>query len=281
MTKIIAELASSHNGDFDLLRSLVEAAAQSGADIVKVQDWRASNVPDSDPDKARYEKYQFKDEWWPGFLAMCEENGVEPLTSCFNKDRVEFLAAQGLKKIKIASVCLTNHDLLLWAGHHFDEVILSTAMASREQIEEAADVLATNAKRFTLLHCVANYPGHFGDMNLLKMNSLREMLAGQEYASVGYSNHSLDLDPAKTAIAMGAKYVEVHFSLSRHMPQTKHQMYENGPLVTTHEVSLEPRELRELSDWRDKVRQIRGTGDFTINGTEEKIRQRYLNRYGR
>ena len=280
MAKLIAELASSHNGDLDLLKALVKAAARSGADIVKVQDWRASNVPDSDPDKARYEKYQFKDEWWPFFIAYCEQYGVEPLTSCFNKDRVEFLAAQGLKKIKIASVCLTNTDLLMWAGAHFDEVILSTAMATEAQIEEAADVLATNAKKFVLLACTANYPCLSTDTNLLRMNSLKDLVSGQEYASVGYSSHSLDLDVPKLAIGMGAKYVEVHFSLARELPQTPHQMYEGGPQTTTHAVSLVPHELRQLSEWRDKVVVMRGSGKYSINETEWKIRERYAGRYG-
>ena len=280
-TKLIVEIASSHNGDLELAKALIRAAAENGADIVKFQDWKAKNVADNDPDKVRYEKYQFPDEWYGILPEYCKENGVEFLTSCFNAERVVGLAAYGLKKIKIASVCLTNHDLLIMAGANFDEVIASTAMATKEQIEEAADVLASSAKSFTLMQCVANYPCRSGDTNLLKMNGLREIIEGQEYASVGYSNHSLDLDVPKTAIAMGAKYVEVHFSLSRYLPQIRHQMYAGGPMVTTHEVSLEPHELKELAEWRDKVALVQGNGEFTINEVEAGIKERYLGRYGK
>lgn len=279
-TQIIAEIASSHNGDFDLLTKQVKAAATAGADIVKVQDWRAANVPDSDPDKERYKRYQFRDEWYKPFIEMCREFGVEPLTSIFNVDRVEHIASLGFKKCKIASVCLTNHDLLSRAGANFDEVILSTAMHSAEEIEEAADVLASSSKAFTLLACVANYPMRAYDAQINRMESLKQMLGDQEYASVGYSSHALDLDAPKLAIARGAKYLEVHFSQSRRLPQTPHQMYEGGPLVTTHAVSLEPQELSALAYWRDKVELMSGDGEFGSNHIEKGIKSRYLKRYG-
>ena len=154
-------------------------------------------------------------------------------------------------------------------------------MHTKEEIEEAIDLLATNARKFTIMHCVANYPLDSKDANLNRINELKRMVEGQEYASVGYSDHSLDLDVAKTAIAMGVKYIEKHFSLSRYLPQTPHQMYKGGPMVTTHQVSIEPHELKELADWRDKVNVMMGNGEFSINGTEQLIRDRYSNRYGK
>lgn len=281
MTKIIVEIASSHNGDLELAKALIHAAAENGADIVKFQDWRASNVPETDSDKARYEKYQFPDEWYPILIDFCKEQKVEFLTSCFNVDRVEFLASLGLKKIKIASVCLTNTELLMKAGAHFDELIVSTAMHSAEDIETAIDILASNAKKFTMMACVANYPLKPEDARLGRINELKDMTRDMEYASVGYSDHSLDTDVAKAALAMGIKYLEKHFSLSRYLPQIPHQMFHNGPLITTHQVSIEPSELLELSNWRDKV-QAMNYGKFEIiNDDEQAIKYRYLGRYGK
>src|SRR3990167_7388125 len=166
MCKIIAEIASGHNGDLELAKALVKAAAENGADIVKFQDWRASNVPDTDSDKQRYEKYQFPDDWYSILIPYCKEHGVEFLTTCFNKDRVKFLAGLGLKKIKIASISLQNKDLLMFCGSHFEEIIVSTAMHSLEEVEEAVDLLATNAQKFTIMHCIANYPTAVSDANL-------------------------------------------------------------------------------------------------------------------
>lgn len=280
-TKIICEIASCHNGDLELAKALIYAAAKNGADMVKFQDWRASNVPDSDTDKKRYEKYQFKEEWYPELIEFCKQNNVEFLTSCFNADRAKLLASLGIKKIKTASISLTNTELLMSVGLNFEEVIASTAMHDKQEVEDAIELLVSNAQKFTIMHCVANYPTLPQDANLQRINQLRRMTEDYECASVGYSDHSLDLDVAKTAIAMGVKYIEKHFSLSRFLPQTPHQMFEGGPMVTTHQVSIEPHELKELSEWRDKVAVIHGSGEFTINEIESKIKARYSNRYGK
>lgn len=280
MTKIICEIASSHNGDLELAKALIKSAAENGADIVKFQDWRAYNVPDNDPDKARYEKYEFKDEWYPVLIDYCKEQGVEFLTSCFNVDRVPFLASLGLKKIKLASISLTNRELIMACGANFDEIIISTAMHSKEEIEEAIDLLASNAKKFTIMHCIANYPLFFWNANLKRITELKEMIEGIDHASIGYSDHSLDLDVSKVAMAMGIEYIEKHFSLSRDLPQIPHQMYENGPFVTTHQVSIEPKELRELFAWREKTRDMMDTLEME-NEVEKRIKNRYQNRYGK
>lgn len=281
MTKIIAEIASCHNGDLELAKALIKAAAENGADIVKFQDWRAKNVPKSDSDKKRYERYEFKDEWWPEILQCCKENKVEPLTTCFNADRAKYLANLGLKKIKLASISLTNTELIQAVSENFDEIIVSTAMHSKEEIEEAIELLANNSKKFAVLHCVANYPTLPKDANLRRIGALKTLTKSYPNAVIGYSDHSLDLDVAKTAIAMGVKYIEKHFSLSRYLPQIPHQMYVGGPMVTTHQVSIEPHELKEIADWRDKVAVMKGKGDFKINEVEKKIKDRYKNRYGR
>jgi sialic acid synthase SpsE len=279
MTKIICEIASSHNGDIELAKALIKSASENGADIVKFQDWRAENVPENDPDKTRYEKYQFPDEWYPILIDYCKEQGVEFLTTCFNVDRVKFLADLGLKKIKLASISLTNTDLLMMAGLCFEEVILSTGMQSKEEIEEAIDLLATNAQKFTIMHCVANYPTLFGNANLERINKIRKMLP--ENGSVGYSDHSLDLDVAKVALCMDIEYLEKHFTLSRDLPQIPHQMYKDGPIVTTHEISIEPKELYELYCWKKNIKMIRGKGAFETNEIENLIKERYKNRYGK
>jgi len=279
-TKIICELSSNHNGELGMAKVLIKACADNGGSICKFQDYRASNVPDNDTDKERYKKYQFKDEWYLELINYCKENNVEFLTTCFNVDRIKFLANLGLKKIKLASISLTNTELLMMAGLHFEEVILSTAMHTMEEIEEAIDLLVSNAQKFTIMHCVANYPTMIYDANLERINEIKKMIEGQEYGSVGYSDHSLDLNVAKVALAMDIKYLEKHFTLSRYLPQIKHQMYDGAKAITTHEISIEPQELKELSEYRNKIQIIKGNGMFEVNEVEKKIRERYKNRYG-
>ena len=279
-TKIICEIASSHNGSINLAKALIDAVADNGGDIVKFQSWQAKNVSDTDPDKRRYEKYEFPKEWYEILIPYCKDKGVEFLTSVFNVDQVEFLASLGLKKIKIASISAFNRDLILKAGAHFEELIVSVGMHTQEEIEDLVDWLATNAQKFTIMHCVANYPLSPLDANLGRIDALKRIAEGQEYASVGYSDHSLDPSVAKTAIAMGVNYIEKHFSLSRYLPQIPHQMFDNAPKVTTHEVSIEPHELKELAEWRDKVEIIKGNEEFNVNNIENAIKNKYLNRYG-
>ena len=135
-TKIICELASSWNGDLDLMKALIKTSAENGGDLCKLQDYRADRVPSTDPDKARYEKYEMKDEYYPQFLAWCSEYNIEPLVTCFNADRVRFLSSLGLQRVKIASISMTNKDLLLEAGVNFEELIGSTAFWNKKEIEE-------------------------------------------------------------------------------------------------------------------------------------------------
>ena len=280
-TAIIAEIASSHNGDLELAKALINAAANNGADIVKFQDWRAENIPKGDSDKARYEKYEFPNQWYNILPAYCEKKGIEFLTTCFNADRVAFLAGLGLKRIKIASISMNNKDLLLSSGVRFEELIVSTAMHTHEEIEAVIDFLYTNTQKFTIMACTANYPTSYENANLERINELQSMLEFNEYANVGFSNHSLFLDVPKAALCMGIKYLEVHFSLSRYLPQIRHSMYDGGETITTHEISLEPHQLRELADWRDKVEVMQGSGEFRINEIEQAIKTKYAGRYGK
>lgn len=280
-TRIIAEIASCHNGDLDLAKALIVSAAKNGADLVKFQDWRAKNVSENDPDKYRYEQYEFKEKWYKELIPFCKDCDVEFLTTCFNSDRAEYLSSLGLKKIKIASISLTNKELISKCGSLFDELVISTGMHTKTEIKEAIMQLAINTKKFTIMHCVANYPTLAKDANLDRIDELKKMVEVIDHASVGYSDHSLELSIAKIAIATGISYIEKHFTLSRDLPQIPHQMYKDGPKITTHEISIEPHELKELAKWRDMVEIVKGKGGFERNEIEMAIRNRYKDRYGK
>lgn len=280
-TKIICELASSWNGDLDLMKALIKTSAENGGDLCKLQDYRADRVPSTDPDKARYEKYEMKDEYYPQFLAWCSEYNIEPLVTCFNADRVRFLSSLGLQRVKIASISMTNKELLLEAGANFEELIVSTAFYSKEEIEETIDWLATNAQKFTMMVCTGNYPLSPKDANLNRIDEMKKMIDGIEQASVGYSDHSLKMSVAYVAASKGITYLEKHFSLSRYLPQIPHQMYEGGPMITTHQVSIEPKELLDLAYWCAQADAINGGREFKTNEMEKAIKNKYINRYGK
>lgn len=135
--KIIAEIASSHNGDMELAKKMVRVAAESGVDMVKFQSWQSKNVADSDPDKARYASLELSDDAHISLKEECEENGVEFLTTCYDTGRIDFLKQLGLKKIKLASTDLKHFNFLKKIRDNFEEVIVSTGMSTKEEIEKA------------------------------------------------------------------------------------------------------------------------------------------------
>lgn len=270
MTKIIAEVASCHNGDIELAKAHAKVAKDIGIEIVKYQSWKAEYVKDSDPDKARYQKYEFTDSMHWEVKKYCDEIGIEFLSTVTRIERIPFLKELGLKKVKIASVSLSNIELLKAAVENFEEVIASTGMQEWDTIFTAAHILRIND---TLLHCTVNYPCRLADANLNKLNFMKNHLLNR----IGYSDHTQGIEAPIIAMSMGINYLEKHLTLSRHLPQIPHQMYEGGPYVTTHKVANEPDVFREIVRWRDIIQKAKEAKE--VNEVEKKIKERYLNRY--
>ena len=137
----------------------------------------------------------------------------------------------GIKRIKIPSGEITNFQLLKFIAKHKLPVILSTGMANLNEVKEAVNVLTKFGKsksEITVLHCTTEYPAPINDINLRALETLREKLN----ISVGYSDHSLGNEVAIAAVALGAKIIEKHFTISRNL---------YGP---DHKASLEPKELK-------------------------------------
>ena len=271
MTKIVAEFASGHGADLEMGKALIRAAKESGADIGKWQSWKAEYVKDSDPDKARYQKYELTDEIHWELKKYSDEIGLEFLTTVTRPERIPFLKSLGLKKVKIASVSLSNTELIKAAVENFEEVIASTAMQDKQTILTAGLILRPSD---TLMVCTALYPCPLQHANLERLNWFKDI-----HASVGYSDHTYGIEAPIVAMSMGITYLEKHFTLSKYLPQTKHQMYENGPYITTHQVANEPSVFKEINKWRTIINKIKGDVTFKLHPEEELIKQRYSGRY--
>lgn len=288
MTKIIAEVASCHNGDLEMAKALIRAAAECGADIVKFQDWRANKIPKTDKDKKRYEELEFKDEWYPILIKECEKNGVEFLTTVFHKDRVGFLRKKGIKRVKISSVHFSNDELIFECGKNFDEVIISSGMHDSKDFEKFHSFVRSffNIEPdtiYTLMHCVAEYPTKNQNANLHRIQTIKESLLMEDpigVVSVGYSDHTMGIEAPIIAISKGIKYLEKHFTLSRKLPQKKHTMARGKKSLTTHEIACEPHELKQICEWRDLIGRMNGSGKPKVSKEQRAIKQRYIKRYG-
>lgn len=272
--KIIAEVASSHNGDIELGKKMIREAAQAGVDIVKFQSWQSKNVDKADPDKERYASLELSDEAHYILKEECEKNSVEFMTSCYDAERIPFLKELGLKKIKIASTDLKSFNFLQKIRENFDEVIVSTGMSTKEEIEHAVGILKTGD--FTIMHCVSVYPCPLEKANMKKLLWLKTLTQ-----NVGYSDHTTGIEAPVFAMGMGVKYIEKHFTLNKDMHQTAHSVGEGIKPITTHSIASEPQVFKQICAWRDAYMIALGSGGLELLPEEEKTRARYTGRLGK
>ena len=245
-TYIIAELSANHNQDFDEAVKLLRAAADSGADAVKLQTYTADTLTiDCDSKyfkiegtvwdgKVLYDLYKEAYtpwDWQPKLQEIAKELGVDLFSTPFDFTAVEFLEKMDTPVYKIASSENVDLPLLKRVAETGRPIIMSTGLASLAEIEESVRVIRENGgEQLALLHCVASYPADPEDMRLRTIPYLAETFN----LPSGLSDHSLDLAVPVSSVALGASLIEKHFTLSRSKP---------GP---DSEFSLEPKEFKEM-----------------------------------
>ncbi len=249
---VIAEAGVNHNGSVELALKLVDVAKQSGADAIKFQTFKAESLTKPGAQTADYQKKQTGEADQFAMLQKlelsrdahhqikkyCDDLDLEFLSTPFDEEAAEFLVDLGMSRIKIPSGELTNHPFIAHLTQFNLPLILSTGMSTLEEIRETVGVIInTRAEQnfsepleecLTLLHCTSNYPAELKHVNLNAMLTIKQELA----VPVGYSDHTLGIRIAPTAVALGASVIEKHFTLDRNM---------EGP---DHAASLEPEELK-------------------------------------
>ncbi len=263
--KIIAEFTSNHLGDDRIIDAMLEEARRVGVDVVKFQSWQASRLrpdfPDYQATYARHRTAELSDEQHQRILGRCRELGLEFLTTCFDLERVEFLAFLGLRTIKVSSPDATSWVLLERLSARFETLIISTGLIHHAQLEELLRRL--DPKRTVLLHCISLYPTPPAQVNLRRMEFIRE-----RGFRVGFSDHTSGPEGAMLAIARGAEFVEKHFTLSRALPGKDQAM------------SATPDVFEAISRWRDLVPVMMGEAVRDLTETELRIRDLYVGKWG-
>ena len=244
---IVAELSANHNQDFNQAVKLVHAAKKAGVDAVKVQTYTADTLTiQSDKDYFRikngtpwmgrtlydlYEEANMPWDWQPKLKTIANELGLDFFSTGFDASSVDFLESIDVPVHKIASFEIVDIPLIEKMAQTKKPLIVSTGMASMEEIREAVDAAkAAGAQQIALLKCTSAYPADFKDMNLRSIVQLVEKFN----LPVGLSDHSLNPLVPLTAVALGACIIEKHLTLSRSVP---------GPDIA---FSLEPSKLKEL-----------------------------------
>ena len=247
-TVIIAEAGVNHNGDLQIAKNLVKVAADSGADYIKFQTFKAKNLLLKNTKKTKYQikntgskesqfdlikKLELSKGMHEELISYCSLKNIKFFSTAFDKESLKMLIDLGQKIIKIPSGEITNLPFLKYIGSLNKEVILSTGMSNIKEIRNALDILeksGTNKKKITVLHCNTEYPTPKKDVNLNAMSTIRKKFK----LNVGYSDHTNGIEIPIAAVALGARVIEKHFTLSRKMA---------GP---DHKSSLEPPELLEM-----------------------------------
>jgi N,N'-diacetyllegionaminate synthase len=270
-TLVIAEAGVNHNGDLSLARRMVDVAAEAGADLVKFQTFSADRLVTRDAEKAKYQvhagvaesqhamlhRLEMNREMHESLIERCRDRGIEFFSTAFDRESVDLLAGLGLKRFKIASGELTNLPLLRHIGRRREQVIVSTGMATLNEIRAALDVLetaGTSRNRITVLHCNTEYPTPAADVNLRAMLAIRDAFG----VAIGYSDHTNGIEVSIAAVALGASVIEKHFTLDRNLP---------GP---DHKASLEPAELKAMVSAIRNIEHAMGDGVKRPSPSESK-----------
>lgn len=272
---IIAEAGVNHNGQLEMAFKLVDAAKKAGADAVKFQFFKATNLVTKNAGKAEYQKeltdanesqlemikkLELTGEQQKQLLKYCETKNIQFLSSAFDVESAMILNEMGLEIFKIPSGEITNMPYLRTIGGFKKNVILSTGMATLGEVEQAIDILTTaGTKRdhIILLHCTSEYPAPFNEVNLQAMVTLEKAFK----IKVGYSDHTKGIEIPVAAVALGATVIEKHFTLDRNLP---------GP---DHKASLEPEELRAMVKAIRNVQMALGDGIKRPSPSELKNRE--------
>jgi N-acetylneuraminate synthase len=267
---LVAELSGNHGGDLGRAVATIEAAAEAGAHAVKLQTYTPDTLTiDSDRPEFRvpgngpwggrtlydlYTEAHTPWSWHERLFDVARRHGLEIFSTPFDRTAVELLEALGAPAYKIASFELVDDELLRVVARTGKPVVLSTGMASLEEIGHALGLLRREGCReLVVLKCTSSYPAPASAMNLASL----PVLATVTGTPVGLSDHSLGIAAPVVAVTLGAAFIEKHLTLSR---------ADGG--VDSH-FSLEPAEFERLVEAVDQAQQMIGEPEFGPGLVEE------------
>ncbi len=273
---IIAEAGVNHNGSTEQAKKLIDAAADAGVDYVKFQTFKADNLVTKGAKRASYQdknsgdkdsqyemlkKLELSHEVHLELMEYCKSRSINFLSTGFDLGSLDYLNEIGINLFKIPSGEITNLPYLKKIASFRKRIVMSTGMATIEEIKSAFKVLienGANKDQITILHCNTEYPTPMGDVNLKAMHHIRDEIKTE----IGYSDHTLGIEVPIAAVALGAKVIEKHFTLDRNLP---------GP---DHKASLEPNELKAMVHAiRNIEKAISGSGikEPSVSETKNKV----------
>ena len=258
---VIAEAGVNHNGELDMAKDLIDAAANAGANAVKFQTFSAERLVSKTASTAEYQQeqtgiknqhkmlrqYELDRSDHEELQSHCESQGITFLSTPFDPESVDMLVDLGVPALKIGSGELDNYPLLDHVAETGLPMIVSTGMGTLDEVKSAYNrIKATDSSAdVVFLHCTTSYPCALEDVNLRAMRTMAEELP----VPIGYSDHTTLPETPALAVAAGATVVEKHFTMDRSL---------SGP---DHEASLEPDELAHAADLVETATTVLGSAE--------------------
>ncbi len=270
-TLIIAELSANHNGDLQNALDTIKAAKEIGANVIKLQTYTADTLTlDCDKEdfiikggtlwdgKTMYELYQDAYtpwEWHEELFRYAREIGIDIFSSPFDKSAVDFLEQFNPSAYKIASFEITDYELIRYTASKGKPIIISTGIATIEEIQDAVDICRDEGNHdIVLLKCTSSYPAPLEDANLLTIPNLAEKFG----VIAGFSDHTLGLTAPVVATTLGAKVIEKHFILDKSI---------GGPDA---DFSLDKEEFAEMIKAVRDAEKLLGKVDYCMTEKKKK-----------
>ena len=266
---IIAELSANHNGKLETALQIIDEAAKTGADAVKLQTYRPDTITlNSDAEDFRikgglwdgrtlyelYEEAHMPWEWHKPLFEHARKVGIPIFSSPFDTTAVDLLEDLNAPAYKIASFEAIDLPLIRYVAATGKPMIISTGMADAEEIEEAiAAAKEGGCKELAILHCVSGYPAPAEDYNLRTIGDMIDRFG----LVTGLSDHTLDNTTAIASVVLGASIIEKHFTLDRNG---------GGP---DDSFSLEPEDLAALCRDSKTAWKALGNVDYGRKSSEQ------------
>ena len=234
----VAEMNSSHNGNIETAKKMIDAASKAGCNAVKFQSWSAESLysesyySKNPIAKRMVGKFALSEEALKIIADYCREKHIDFSSTPYSNEEVDVLVKLRVPYIKVASMDLNNLLFLKYIGEKGLPIVLSTGMGTLDEIHKAVDAIEkTGNNQICILHCVSIYPVDSNNVNLNNMRMLK-----QEFPDypIGFSDHTIGSEVACAAVAFGAAIIEKHFTL------------DNSKIGWDNQMAMEPEEMKNL-----------------------------------
>jgi len=273
-TYIIAELSANHGGKIEIAKETIKAAHEIGANAIKLQTYTADTLTlDCDnedfiikggtlwDDKKLYDLYKeayLPWEWHQELFDYAREIGIDIFSSPFDKTAVEFLEQFNPSAYKIASFEITDHELIRYTASKGRPIIISTGIATFDEIQDAVDICRSEGNSdIVLLKCTSAYPAALEDANLMTIPDLAKTFG----VISGFSDHTLGTTAPVVATTLGARVIEKHFILDKSIGGADADF------------SLDKKEFAQMIQAVRDTEKLLGKVDYSMTEKKKKSRQ--------